>query len=531
MVKVMIVDDEVLVRVGLKTAIDWPKYGFMVVGEAGNGRDALAMLREGNVDVVLLDIKMPIMDGIELLQIIHVEKIPVKVIILSCYDDFDYVKEAMKLGAFDYILKLSLDIDKLVAILKDLKNNIGAHSLKPGLTEDGALQKYCLAILERYDSHSWAAMKQLGMRLNDDNILVFCIAIDSYEEQINSGNIKNPELSGKYIVNTVSDIINNYANGGCFEKSPGDYVAFINPRTPKIESVVNIAEHIIDALKRYSQFSVSIGISNIIESSSRINEGYLQAKRALEKRFFQGKGVICVSENDLTAGTVEKGNILLFTAELERRLRLGLEYSDLGYTMSAVNDFLESVRNQPYPTKEVVLNNIDDIMMIFAKELRIYNKQFDDIPEFSGIDLKTHLRKFDFFKDLTQWLHEFIKIYFDFLLGLNSQHKRRTEILKAIQYIEENYTRNISLTDLAGQVNLSESYLSHLFKKETGSGIANYVLNLRLEMGKKLLKSTNLSVYEIAEKVGYSNVYYFSSSFKKAFGVSPTEYQKIVNKS
>lgn len=531
MIKVMIVDDEVLVRVGLKSVIDWQEYGFMVVGEAGNGRDALAKIREGNVDIVLLDIKMPVMDGIELLQIIHAEKLLVKVIILSCHDDFDYVKESMKLGASDYILKLSLDTDKLIKILEDLKNEISStQSPKPESSENDILQKYCVSILERYDLDSWVAMKRLGMRLHEEKIAVFCIGIDWYENQFISGIIKNPELSGRYVVNTVSDIINNYANGECFEKSSGEYVALINPRTSEIKYVMDIAAHIKDALKRYSQFSVSIGISTICDTISQISQGYLQAKKALEMRFIQGNGSICFSHNDQTIESLAKEKVL-FTEELEQRLKHGLEYHDLSYTMCIINDYYESIRNKPYLTKEVVMNSIDDIMMTFAKELRIYNKQIDDIEEYSGMDLKTYFRKYDYLEELIQWLNTFIAAFFDFLFGLHTHHKRRTEILKAVQYIEENYTKDISLAELARHVNLSESYLSYLFKKETGGGIVNYVSNLRLEMGKKLLKSTNLSVCEIAEKIGYSNVYYFSGAFKKNFGISPTEYQKMVNKS
>ncbi|HYH04211.1 MAG TPA: response regulator [Bacillota bacterium] len=530
MIRVMIVDDEILVRVGLKTVIDWQKYGFAVVAEAGNGRDALEKLKNGNIDIVLLDIKMPIMDGIELLHIIRVEKLPVKVIILSCHDDFDYVKECMKLGASDYLLKLSLDTEKLINILEGLKIECGIRPSQQDENLDNPLPNCFLPLLERFDADVWLAAKRSGIRLRDEKIVVFYMSIDDFKEQICSGIVKNPELSGKYVVNTITDIITSYANGDCFEKLPGEYISVINPRTPGIETVENIAKHIRDSLKQYYQFSVSVGISPMIEKIEQIEAAYQYAKKAWEMKFFKGKGNICVYSKGQFNAALEKQNKVLFTVDMEEQLKHGLEYIDLQFTLSVVNGFFGKIVSNPQLSKEVVINNLDDIMMLFAKELRSYDKRLDDILQIDDGDLKNYLRSFDYLEDLRWWMQSFIKYYFDFLSDINTGFKRRKEILQAIQYIEENYTREISLAEIAKQVNLSESYFSYLFKKETGDGLANYISHLRLTMGKKLLKNTTLSICEIAEKIGFNNVYYFSGTFKKVFGVSPKEYQKMVNR-
>jgi two-component system response regulator YesN len=514
MLKVLIVDDEILVRIGLKAALDWEANGFVVAGEAGNGKAALDIIRAGGIDIVLLDVKMPIMNGLEVMKAIIDENITTRVIILSCYDEFEYVKEAMRLGAVDYILKLTLKTDKLLQILCQIKNDLGISPLENSC---GGMHKDWLRLIKEYDDDTWNKIKQYDCRLSDGKLTVFCILRENITETSDGA-------SPRYVRNMISDIINNYANGECIETEENKFIAVLNPKFYETQHILNIANNIMESIKKYTCFVVSIGFSTIHKGIQEFPKGVAEAENALTARYLRGKGCICDYSDMFYHGAPTKK--VIFSNEQDLKLKRALQYGNLLSSKSVVDDFRDTLTNLKYAEKTEIVAGAYDFILVASNVLREYGIRLEELELFESKSPKEMLEGFEFANELMDFLYKLIEVCVAQLEASKGKGVQHREIIKAMQYIDDNYTEDIGLSNLAAYVGLSESYLSYLFKKETGKGIANYISHLRLEEGKRLLQTSDLSVNEIVQKIGFSNIYYFSNTFKKAYGFSPTEYRK-----
>lgn len=519
MIRVLIADDEMLVRIGLKAAIDWEKYGFVIIGEVGNGWDALAQIRQGGVDIVLLDIRMPILDGIEVLSAIRLENLAVKVIILSVHEESEYVQKALKLGAFDYMLKLSLQSDKLLRTLMKARDAIEPKC--DSYPESKEILSECwLRLFKKYDLNTLLEIQRNGYQLKEGKVAVLCLLIE--QEDIVSSTFGNSStVSPKYIIGIASDVINSYANGDCIEFEPRLYIAIINPRFADEQHLIAIAQAVSESMSRYAHCNVSIGISDIYTSVDKLGLALEAAKMSLEKRYVLGKNCISTyKKTDMRANTET-----ILSNENEQRFLQALEHEDEATMLSIIDGYCSAVQKNWYTDKQIIVERAYDIVFILLRVLRETGVRLEDHILFEGISPKHKLASFEFFTGLSGFLHELVTECF---ILLNQYRMRETcphAILQAREYIEENYMNNVSLSKLARHVGLSKSYFSSMFKKATGEGLANYIMRTRIEHGKQMLCSTSRTISEIANCTGFNSVYYFSNAFKGQCGMSPSEYR------
>lgn len=530
MIKVIVADDELLVRVGLKSAVDWNLNGFEIVAEAANGRDALHYLLENKADILLTDIKMPIMDGIELLREIKNRDLQVKSLVLSCHDEYDYVREALKLGARDYLLKLSLNSENLLILLNELKKEI---EINTGDTGDKSLnglilEEKWLKMLFKFDYSLYQEIVKLGVCLKNEKIIVFALSIDNYKNCTDLSGLHRKNILKDSVTGILNNIINDYAAGDGFEISEGKYVAIINPKTEEKEYLRQIAINIQQALKRYVQLSVTIGISETHRELSAVNTAYRQAYEALSRKMFLGsESVVFHSEIKKES---ENDRKVFLKLEEEESLSRAIYFSKRNKIIEFLQKFFTDMGKDAQWSDETLYRALDDILYHFSKNLKIYGKSFEDIPGYEGIAVKTQLRDIEYISEIKRWFEDFTSAYFDYVDHLKKSTQRE-DVTKAVEYIIANYNTGLTLSKVAGYINISENYFSHIFKKVMGDSFTEYITKYRIKKAKELLRNTDMRINEIAEQVGFDNVYYFSNVFKKYTGASPVEYKKGMLKS
>jgi two-component system response regulator YesN len=298
----------------------------------------------------------------------------------------------------------------------------------------------------------------------------------------------------------------------------------INPRSGNRRVIDQIAENMREALAQYTGISISIGISGENSSVASLPEAFRQAQEAYEFTYFSSPNSVIYFE-DLPART--GGQAILLDHESGERIHRAVEFGNCEAVFEILNSLLEKAGTGREYSKESVLNMFEDILFEFSKGLKPFNKTMTDISEMSGKNVPLdHLRACRYFSDAADSMRDITRSYFVFLSDLLKASQKRREIQKAMGYIQEHYARAISLSEIAEAVHISKNYLCSLFKQETGKGISEYMACYRVERAKELLKTTDLKIYEIASRVGYENIYYFSGVFKKVTGMSPLEYKR-----
>jgi Response regulator containing CheY-like receiver domain and AraC-type DNA-binding domain len=420
MLTMLVVDDEYLVRLGIRETIEWSKYNIEIVGEGCDGEEGLQLALKYSPDIIITDIRMPFMDGMELMAKIRENGLESSIIVLSGYDEFEYAKEAMHNGAEAYLLK-PLENDKLVETIQNAAKKIKEkkstrnyyEKLKSELT---SIKKQFLRDLLLGGITDKNEIREkidfLNLSLEMDNNFVVVVRIYQYEliiQQLTQDDLKGLKEAVTHGIAQVLLIHDQYM-GVMVESSPGEWVVIIHMLSIKegIEEVIK--DRCIDLTRRLREeftYSVSIGISCICQDITNIRLAYKEA--------------CTVSENKLLP------------------------------TCSSVT---------------------------YANDLEV-----------AGY---------------------------------------RREIRDVIRYIKNNYYKEITV-DMAGkELYISSSHLMHLLKDELGKTFNDCLTEYRTEMAKDLLKDSRYKIYEVCEKVGYSDVKYFSQVFKKVTGMSPSDYAKSI---
>lgn len=532
MIKVLIVDDEVMFRIGVKSCINWSEYGYELIGEAADGKQALEIIEEFKPDIVFTDIKMPEMDGLELTRNIVKDFPGIRVVILSCYNDFEYVKEALRLGARDYILKLSLkpsDLIELLIKMKDTINkersviqqesafkqefNININKLKEELLRKLIFEEYSLLRGEFEQK-----VKSLGLKIQFEHNYVIVIKVDDYLKAIKV--IKDESLFQFAFINISNEIINKSLTGEVAALQKGVFICIVSMRgNNEEENRVGINRVIRDinaSTKKYLNYSISAGASKSYGDINMLGIIFEEATVALDKGFYEGKEFFDYykAENE-TINT----NISI-ELETESKLIEALETSNREYAAKVVGQIFSKLHTNLSPA--VVRATFKEIVYILNRAIKRYD---GNLFEYAEEDLLEKIDRMDTLEAIKAWMNDFLDFTLEYINKLKSS-SFRNEVTKVLDYIKSNIVQNISLKDAAKIANMSEKYFCILFKKETGKNFVDYVNNLKVERAKGLLKNRDVRTYEVAQQLGFENEGYFSKIFKKYSGFTPQEYRK-----
>ncbi|KRE92077.1 hypothetical protein ASG89_34035 [Paenibacillus sp. Soil766] len=483
MYRVLIVDDEPWVAKGLKALIDWESQGYTVIGEAYDGIEAMEAIAKLKPDVVISDIRMPGLNGIELLESINLQGLQTKVILVSGYAEFEYAQKALRLGAFDYLLK-QVDKNKLTETLQRLKNEVFAKH---------------------------TANQELDLLLDD---LFELIEPDNNIKISNF--LINRELAFEFPHFRFISCLYLHLSGwdAVRENAAMNDIQWIRFRTGlnKMSYLINYDEHknpvgLLDFVSIHLAEVEYIGFGSIGVYSSPIGKLYQESDIALSSSCF------------LPEQRITEYKATDHTAALSR-LVLKLEQAIKGHKRDLIEQGLDEL------CEECVARRmpIDQISMIYNQIVMFVYKYYGNSDLVHGIEYLTYSQIVRTSESVQQ-LFERITVIFERQPG-EEQLISKEMVKIIIHYIDSSYTEDISLSMLSRQFNISLGYLSALIKKETGTTYSDYVVAKRLNLAKELLGDASLSIQEIVERVGYKDYFHFNKLFKKHFGITPSKHRK-----
>lgn len=540
--KLLIVDDEIEVRKGIINKVDWDKLGFEIVGEGENGKEALEIFEKTMPDVLLTDIKMPFMDGLQLTQCVK-EKYPTtKVIVMTGFDEFEYAHKAIKLNVSEYILRPvgAVELSEILTkVRKQIDDEIAEKENVEALREyyrksipvlkDKFLTSLITTTMEKEDIEE--GLKSYDINLRGSSYIVSIISIDEVIKNKNNSEDLNNIASEFYehkglfkfaLLNIVDEITDKNHTGTAFLN--GENVVIISSfkeerREEVSESILKSLEELRLAIEKFLKFTVTIGVGSICNDVIYISHSYENALAALNYKIFMGENRIIWIE-DIEPGSVSK---VVFDENKERTLSNCLKVGTGEEMMETIDKLFEDVIAFKASYKDYQIY-IMEILTTILKAARDSNIDIDNIFGQNHnllvelYSLKSVEEAQSFFKDIC------MKIMSNIVKDRLDTYKELVHMAK--EYVKENYqSSEININGVCNYLHISPTYFSFIFKKETKTTFINYVTQVRMEAAKELLRTSNLKSFEIAEKVGYSEPNYFSYSFKKKFGQSPSEYR------
>ena len=530
MKKIFIVDDEFIVRIGLSGNIPWGENGFVVVGVAKNGEEAIEKIKVSMPDILITDIQMPLVNGFDLIESAIKFNKNMRTIIITHHEDFSYAKEAIKLGVYDYILKTDLTPELLLNTIIKLSYVMDSNQHK-SLPETGAkfnnsahveyflteLTKNRLITPEEIKtyinnnktkfnySHFFMMASSIEKSEEDDkkrlegSIALFKKRFQEMTDEIFSEN--DIKLVGYYFLNDKLVALFN------IDKSENE----------KLQSahIYSIADKLKKNILKFINVELSIGISQV-GGLSEVNKLYAQANQSEKDCYFETSKIVVFSSTKVINSDCPK----LDFDTLINMIRFDGAQQITEY-ITKVFDQLRYIRSHDF---------LYDVFIEFLSFAKIISKEFH-------VDEDNITKKFKPDYNIIEELHDInvvekyvVDIYSELVFSIrgmgNGGYSFAIDNCK--KYIRNNYMDTITLQDAADYVQLSKSYLSFLFKQETGVNFTTYLKKYRIEKSKILLRETNMKMYEVAEKVGLDNPYYFSKLFKEVAGVSCRDYKKRI---
>lgn len=510
MLNAMIVEDNAIYRYAIKTIIRWEDYGFQIVSEALNGVHALQLLQDQRVDLIFTDISMPEMNGIDLIQQVKQLDSSIKIVALSSFDDFRYVKEALKLGAEDYLLKHDLEPETLqqllqlmnAKILEDYERRKQAYFRDANLREMQLLlgRKLLLGKLQMAEEMESQASAVLFPFQNGP---VAVVLMDGELTNILPMISEEPQQELIKMVIPIKNRRNAVMISCPYEKSE---------RKCKEEAL----RHASLAVKQMQENDlVTAGISSIGYGLKDWSMLYQQAKSALEQSVYEGAGKIYMHAST-SVREVESAKNNLAIQALAAAMK-----SDVWTEVKAqMGFFFQSLQERKPPLAE--LRSLLMEVILLVKTNAMERNMFSERVEYSLKQLSQRIEALPILDEVKNSLLNLTQLITGNRMG-NPQ--MRKEIQATIAYIEEHYAEDITVAKMAEALQLSSNYLSNLFKNETGMRIVEYMNRCRIRKAKLLLRDPALKVYEVAEKTGFQEASYFCKVFKELEGKTVKEFR------
>lgn len=529
---VLLVDDEPEIREGIIQKIDWNKYGFEVVGSAENGREALEIAEQRQPDVVMTDVMMPFMDGLELGENLMRTMPSVKLIMFSGADDFEYVQRALKIKAVEYVLKpidaaeFSETLMKLKEILdKEYEEKRNIETLRQHYIDSIPVfrEQFLTGLMDgRIDGEQLE--KKAGIGQIDLDAWGFTVGLlqlaPNQDEKIKMLFKNHDEALLPTTLKQVADeILKPYGKiVSCYYGNMvGLVVSLYEPKD--IYRLIEGMDQVCKAMERVYGLSVTGGIGTACKSPLELRYAKKEAQTALSYKISVGSG------QAIYLGDVEpeKSAFLQFQGhdetELIGAIKLGNEeeiYVQIDHIFGRLKESMLTV--------DQLKVYIIEVKVSFIKLLQYYDRKTEQL--FDEQDMFRIPDEMITLEEVRNWMLE-KSLEMSHLIKESRVSSRSAITTKAKDYVNENYSDDKLSVDMMSQIlHVSPSYFSSLFKKEMGISFINYLTNVRMEKAVELLETTDDKSYMIAEKVGYPEANYFSYVFKKHFGISPQRYRK-----
>ena len=535
-IKVFLVEDEMVIRRGIKNSIDWEKEGYIFCGEASDGELAYPMIIKEKPDILITDIRMPFMDGLELCKLVKKELPNIKILILSGYDEFDYAKEAIRLGVTEYLLK-PISSGKLLEALNGVSESIRREKEDKDLVRkymeemrentEHEKQKFFEQMiagnLSMADALETGKKYEMNLSAGMYNLLLFRFTLG--EENRKSG-----ELLGEaeYAIEKLTERL-EYV----FEFQRGvegwAFLLMADNEEQMSERVKELSKDLEEIMKNYSTIAYFGGIGQPVARLRELEESFREAERALAARFTMELNRIISVEDIRMAQNVDTlddieitsfGEIEKTRTMLEKFLNNGAEDEIDEFVDVYINELpeenLKSVLMRQYIIMDAYI-----VMMSFCEKIEGIEGEMQAQSE----ELKNSMKTIQTLEEIKNYIRMLLKK----IIGVRDtiSGRRYSNIIEiAKDQIRKPYMSDeISLNTIAAEVGMSPSYFSSIFSKEMGKTFVEYLTEIRMDRAKELLMCSSMKTSEIGYEVGYKDPHYFSYIFKKTQNCTPKEFR------
>ncbi len=529
MIKILIADDEPLVQAGIKSMINWAELDMTIVGTASNGAIAYNMIDELCPDIIISDIKMPVMSGLELAKKCHEEKRELPIFIfLTSYEDFQFVKEAMTYRVNDYLIKLELTPEALTESLNLAVSRLQEIQKKNNISESPVVdslylmrdQFYTRLLLNLFESNVQFEAQRDNLKINFDYdaFAVGYLTIGSEKlDTMDSEKSLNLYTSSMQV---VTELISKYVPCHVLAKDINclNIIFFLKDIEPEnYRSIIeNALNHVSVMLYNYYNVSISVAVGSFVYSPLQISSSYQDAKQISTQLDKDHKILFFEDITDQKEFT-NVFNMSLFKEDIRKAY--------IEYDKDALGDIFNSIIEQFEGQTPHFIQALDAASSILYMSLSLLNNGeqivtsiFSDSP--NGY---RSLYELTTIEQILQWL----KVLRDGLcMTLESQNKNhKNHIVENVKkYIKEHIHEKLSLNSVSEIFNISPNYLSVLFSKYNDVGFTDYINQCKIEVAEKMLLEGDYKIYEISDTLGFESAFYFSRVFKKITGVSPRNY-------
>lgn len=511
MIRIIIVDDESITRQWIKKKIERPGSDYLVVGEFSNGRQALEYCRNHAVDVIFTDICMSNMDGIELLKYVQeLGKFPYTVI-LSAYDEFQYARQALKLGVHEFVLKPEITGEGIEKILEEARKYLAEQKNdKKDEEQKEEILRYLVGAADDMPEEKLCGLiKENHIELEAHGLVVITIFFEKPEVMAKAGEIFELYMEEKHLT------------GYCFSNALQECTVIYNHRNDLVR--LEVAEELRQILQIHLGEKLFVGISCKRDGFSQLGSLYRQASQAGKNRiFFDIPG--CREYDELRV-TAEAGSGELYCSHDIKEIIECIELEKYCEADRKTEALLERLKEADFLPPQYIKSVCREILTAYVHRLWRYPLNEEEQKGVERIGLMTW-ENCATCRSLYQEMYDEQK-YLSSLLQRKWETKRYSgPIQEIMDYVERHYGEKILMEDIAEKIHLSRTYISVLFKKETGEKFSDYLQRIRLENSCILLRDTRLSLQEIAEKTGFFDLAHFSRAFKESYKCSPSEYRK-----
>ena len=527
--RLMLVDDEEEIREGIIRKMDWRSLGYTVVGDAENGLEALEKAEQLHPDVVMTDIKMPFMDGLELGEKLQSLMPSTKLIIFSGFDDFEYAQKAIKLNVSEYVLK-PINASELTETLVSLKQRLdreydekrNLETLRRNYQESLPVlrEQFLVGLIEGRvpEERAMAQARQFSICLEGTSWAVALVRAESglrAEETLHG----EEELIPISLKRTVDEMMGKYCRfAGFLYSDCVAIIADINPETGVVPLITGL-NVVCKAAERILGVKVMAGVGIPCARLADIRHSYNESQSALDYCSVMGEGK-AVYISDIEPDTSTK---LLFDDRDEREIVNAIKMNSEEEIRRKIVVLFARFEARLLPLSQYQIY-LMEIMTALLKVMQAYEFGTEEIfgENFNYVNTITSLRSP---AEMKQWcVDSCVKI--SAMIRRERVDSSKMLAQNAMQYIGENYSStDLSVESLCSYLHVSPAYFSTVFKRETGMSFVAYLTEARLQEAVNLLKTTDDKTYIIAEKVGYPEPNYFSYVFKKKYGISPSKYR------
>lgn len=512
MYKLIIAEDELFVRIGLENAIKWADYQIEIVGSASNGDEALTLYNENHANIIITDIKMPVMDGIELIREIRKTDKEVRFIILTCMEDFHMAQQAMNYGVSYYFTKYDLNIEELKSALTEICKEFLAKNISPSRADVSEQNTQT----EHTDIKEYLFNKNTAM----DYVMQCYEAIDSvYCTAEILMRFKQPGMSErieKHLENLVSQLLKKQMNGSLLAISENRIILLYRTaaeNTSLIYSQISASvTHIMQMLSSYFELTSVVFLSDIYDNIYHTPDKLLLLQKSKCLPFYYAEKKIFYPIQDEWA---ERD--ILVKEQLGEIVSCYKTYFDTEYEEEFCY-FKERIASSSYDN----IDSLKDLFFHWGQQLmtimRIPHEQANSL----SAELKQEIEASQSFIQTAESFRDFIS---KVKLSIDEADTMSEEIIRAIEYIRSNLDQPITLSVLAEHIGFSAGYLSYIFKRELNTSFTDFLMKMRIKKAKLLLQHTDDKLYIIAEQTGFQDASYFNRVFKRATGITPHKFR------